>query len=64
MNRTDRRIEAPMFRASQDDLRAILSGIPGMIGYWDRDLRNRLANGAYVEFFGVGPDEMQGIAYQ
>lgn len=25
-----------------------------MIGYRDRDLRNRLANDAYVEYFGVG----------
>ena len=32
-----------------------------MVGYWDRDLRNVMANDAYVEFFGKSPQEMRGI---
>ena len=48
-------------RATQDDLHAILRSIPAMIGYWDRDLRNRLANDAYVDFFGVDPAHMHGM---
>ncbi|MDT7801192.1 MAG: hypothetical protein QOI78_4625, partial [Actinomycetota bacterium] len=39
---------------------AVLNGIPGMVGYWDRDLRNRLANDAYVEYFGLTPGEILG----
>lgn len=32
-----------------------------MVGYWGRDLRNRMANDAYVEFFGRTPEEMRGM---
>ena len=31
-----------------------------MIGYYGTDLHNRLANRAYVEFFGVTPGEVLG----
>ncbi len=44
-----------------DMLRAILDGLPAMVGYWDRDLRNRMANSAYVEWFGMTPEEMHGM---
>lgn len=43
------------------DIQKMLNALPAMVGYWDRDLRNRLANHAYVEFFGKSPEEMQGI---
>jgi PAS domain S-box-containing protein len=46
---------------SSESIQAILNGLPAMIGYWDRDLRNRMANYAYVDFFGKSPQEMQGI---
>lgn len=42
-------------------MRAVLNGIPAMVGYWDLDLRNRLANDAYREWFGVSPEELHGI---
>jgi PAS domain S-box-containing protein len=47
-------------RRAQRDLRAILDNLPAMIGYWDTDLRNRMANHAYVEWFGFTPQAMHG----
>lgn len=43
------------------DIHKILAALPAMIGYWDRDLRNRMADAAYVDFFGKTPQEMQGV---
>lgn len=43
------------------DMQKMLDALPAMVGYWDRDLRNRMANEAYVDFFGKSPEEMQGI---
>ena len=45
----------------QEGIRAILNALPALVGYWDRDLRNRMANNAYIEFFGKSPEAMQGI---
>ena len=42
-------------------LRAVLNGIPAMVGYWDKDLRNRLANDASGEWFNVDPGRMHGV---
>ncbi len=41
-------------------LRAILNALPAMVGYWDGSLRNVISNQAYVEFFGLTPDEIHG----
>jgi PAS domain S-box-containing protein len=41
-------------------LKAILNALPAMVGYWDRGLRNVIANHAYVEYFGVTPEEIRG----
>jgi PAS domain S-box-containing protein len=38
----------------------LLDALPAMVGYWDRDLINQLANDAYIEFFGISPEEMRG----
>lgn len=43
------------------DIQKMLDALPAMVGYWDRDLRNQLANHAYVDFFGKSPQEMQDI---
>jgi PAS domain S-box-containing protein len=43
------------------DIQKMLDALPAMVGYWDRDLRNRLANEAYIDFFGKSPQEMEGI---
>ncbi len=38
----------------------MLNALPALVGYWDSELRNRMANDAYIEFFGVSPDQMRG----
>ncbi len=32
-----------------------------MVAFWDRDLRNRFANRAYIDWFGVAPSDMRGM---
>ncbi|MCA6218858.1 PAS domain S-box protein [Ideonella sp. B7] len=46
--------------AARHDLQTILDAVPSMIGYWDRDLRNRFANHAYHRWFGVDPGSLPG----
>ncbi|MGN6816537.1 MAG: PAS domain-containing protein [Solirubrobacterales bacterium] len=46
---------------SPENIQAILNALPAMVGYWDKDLRNRMTNDAYVEFLAKTPDEMRGI---
>ena len=43
-----------------EDRGAVLDTLPAVIGYYGVDLRNRLANLAYMEFFGLTPDEIHG----
>jgi PAS domain S-box-containing protein len=38
----------------------MLDALPAMVGYWDSELENRMANNASVEFFGQSPEEMRG----
>jgi diguanylate cyclase (GGDEF)-like protein/PAS domain S-box-containing protein len=46
---------------SQDDLRTILNALPAMVGYWDVELRNQMANDAYVEYVGLTPQQLRGM---
>jgi PAS domain S-box-containing protein len=39
----------------------MLNALPALVGYWDRNLCNRMANNAYVYFFGRTPAEIRGI---
>ena len=39
----------------------MLNALPALVGYWDSELRNQMANEAYVEYFGTSPEEMRGI---
>lgn len=41
-------------------LRLLIDRLPAIIGYWDRDLRNVIANGTYVTYFRLAPDEIRG----
>jgi PAS domain S-box-containing protein len=43
------------------ELTRILDAMPGMIAYWDQDARNRFANDAYLDWFGVAPGQMFGM---
>ncbi len=38
----------------------MLDALPAMVGYWDSELKNRIANNAYIDFFGQSPEEMRG----
>ena len=42
-------------------LQAILDAVPSQIGYWDKQLINRVANKAYQSWFGIDPDAMRGM---
>ncbi|PZP28220.1 MAG: hypothetical protein DI603_19940 [Roseateles depolymerans] len=44
------------------DLRAVLDAMPSSIAGWDRNLRLRLANRAYGDFFGRPPEQLLGAA--
>ncbi len=45
---------------SRRDLQNILDAVPSMIGYWDNQLRNRVANKAYNNFFRVDVAQLRG----
>ncbi len=45
-------------------VQAVTDGIPGLIGYWNADLKCEFANLAYLEWFGKSPEEMIGISIQ
>lgn len=54
--------EAPAeLTAARADIRAVLNALPAMVGYWDSGLRNRMANDAYLEYFGLAPEEILGM---
>jgi len=42
------------------DLQTVLDAVPSMIGYWDHNLRNRVANQAYSSWFGITPEALFG----
>lgn len=44
-----------------ESIRNILFRFPAMIGYWDKNLKNKFSNQAYGHFFGLSPDEMSKI---
>ncbi len=39
----------------------LLDHMPALIGYWDKDLRNRHANKAYFQWFGLQPEVIRGM---
>lgn len=57
------RIEAEL-RSSETRSRLLADNIPGMVGYWDSELRCRFANKPYLEWFERSPDTLIGTAMQ
>lgn len=49
-----------MSEGASDRLRRLIDRLPAMVGYWDSDLRNVVANEAHVRYFGLTPDEIRG----
>jgi diguanylate cyclase (GGDEF)-like protein/PAS domain S-box-containing protein len=43
-------------------INAIADAMPGLVAYWDRNLRCQFANKAYLEWFGRSPQAMLGIS--
>lgn len=41
-------------------LQVLLDELPALVGYWDKDARNRYGNRAYLDWFGVSPAQMVG----
>jgi PAS domain S-box-containing protein len=39
---------------------AVIDNLPSMIGYWDKNMRNRFGNMAYSSWFGITPAQMLG----
>lgn len=55
---------AEALAASERFMRTVADSIPGMVGYWTRELRCGFANGAYLEWFGKTAEQMRGIRIQ
>lgn len=43
------------------DLQLVLDNLPGMISFWDQNLRHRFANKAYLDWFGISADGLRGM---
>ncbi|WP_160310662.1 PAS domain S-box protein [Chromobacterium subtsugae] len=43
-------------------LRTVVDAVPSLIGYWDRGQINRVANRAYLDWFGVAADSLPGLS--
>lgn len=50
-------------REAEHDVRTILNNLPSMVGYWDAQLRNRFANKAHFEWFGIPPERLRGVHF-
>ncbi len=51
---------AELLATRERNLNVIMNGIPGSVGYWDRDLINRFANPAYHDWLGLTPAQIDG----
>ena len=41
-------------------IQVLLDELPALVGYWDKDARNRYGNRAYLDWFGISPAQMHG----
>jgi PAS domain S-box-containing protein len=56
---TEQRQAERALSRTRKDLQNILDAVPSMIGYWDCNLTNRVANRAYAQWFGVDPGALR-----
>ncbi|MEJ7805393.1 MAG: response regulator [Telluria sp.] len=54
-----RRAAQAALAQAQSDLQTILDHTPALVVYYDRQLRNRFANRASLEWFGISPEQMR-----
>lgn len=47
--------------AAERFIRTLTDNLPGMVAYWDGEMRCRFANAAYGEWFGLSPERMLDI---
>ncbi|PKU23991.1 PAS domain S-box protein [Telmatospirillum siberiense] len=61
-----RQIEEANERLRERDkfITTVTDNLPGIVGYWDRDLRCRFANRGYLEWFGLDNEKMIGITLE
>jgi len=57
--RVDEQAEA--IRQRDRDLRNILDNVPALVASWDAQRRIRFGNRAYLEWFGIHPDQVPGL---
>jgi PAS domain S-box-containing protein len=57
---TARKAAEEQLQQSKHFLEAVTDAVPGLVGYWDRDLRCQFANRQYHEWFGWSPERMRG----
>ncbi|WP_165493213.1 CHASE domain-containing protein [Hylemonella gracilis] len=50
--------------ASERFLHSLIDALPGLVSYWDTDMRCRYSNRTYQKWFGRSPEEMNGISRQ
>lgn len=51
-------------RRSEHFLKTLTDSMPGMVGFWTKDLRSTFANREYSDWFGRSAEEMKGIRIQ
>ena len=63
-DQSERRAAAQALEANSRFLNTLSANIPGLVGYWDRELRCRFANIAYLDWFGKTREQMEGMGMQ
>ena len=58
---TDRKRNEELLVSQQNFLSILTDNIPGMVGYWNKDLICEFANFAYLEWFGKTKEELIGM---
>ncbi len=57
---TERKHTEQALRQSQTELQLIINAMPVLIGYVDHEERFRLNNSAYLDWYGMTPQELYG----